>query len=39
MPTKLNIFRLKIHKVAGIFKTPNTFLNKGTKIKKILWKV
>ena len=34
MPKKLKIFSLKIHKRAGIFKNPNTFLNKGTKHKK-----
>ena len=30
MPNKLKMFSLKIHKGAGIFKTPpKTFLNKG----------
>ena len=33
MPKKLQIFILKTHKGAGIFKTPKTFLNKGTKHK------
>ena len=31
MTKKLNIFSLKIHKGAQIFKKPKTFLNKGTK--------
>ena len=39
IPQKLKIFRLKIHKGAGIFKNPKTFLNKGTKHKKIILKV
>ena len=30
MPKKLKIFNLKINKGARIFKTPKTFLNKGT---------
>ena len=34
MPKKLKIFSLKIHKGAGIFKKPKTFLNKGTKHTK-----
>ena len=34
MSKKLNIFILKIHKDAGIWKKPKTFLNKGTKHKK-----
>ena len=36
MPKKLKIFRLKIHKCAGILKN---FLNKDTKQKKIILKV
>ena len=36
MPKKLKIFSLKIHKGAGIFKDIETFLNKGTKHKKII---
>ena len=39
MPKKLKIFSLKIHKSAGILKKPKTFLNKGIKDKKIIWKV
>ena len=35
MPKKIKIFRLKIHKGAGIEK--KTFLNKGTKHKKKLY--
>ena len=31
MPKKLNIFTLRIHKGAGIWKKTKTFLNKGTK--------
>ena len=34
MPKKLKIFSLKIHKGAGIFENPRTFLNKGSKDKK-----
>ena len=34
MPKKLKIFSLKIHKGAGVFKTPKTFANKGTKHTK-----
>ena len=34
MPKQLNIFSLKIHEGAGIFKTSKAFLNKGTKYKK-----
>ena len=34
MPKKRKNFSLKIHKGAGIFKKPKTFLNKGTKHKK-----
>ena len=30
MPQKLEIFRLKIHKDAGIYEKRKTFLNKGT---------
>ena len=33
MSKKLKIFSLKIHKGAGIFNKPKTFLNKGTKHK------
>ena len=36
---KLKIFNLKIHKSAGMFKKTKTFLNKGTKHKKIIWEV
>ena len=36
MPKKLKVLSLKIHKGAGIFKT---FLNKGTKHTKMIWKV
>ena len=32
---KLQIFSIKIHKGAGIFKNPKSFLNKGNKVKKI----
>ena len=35
MPKKHKMFSLKIHKGAGITKTPKAFLNKGTKHKKI----
>ena len=35
---KLNNFILKIHKGAAI-KKHKTFLNKGTKHKKVIWKV
>ena len=31
MPKILKIFSLKMHKGAGIFKNPKTFVNKGTK--------
>ena len=34
MPKKIKFFFIKIHKGAGIFKKPKTFLNKGTKHKK-----
>ena len=34
MSKKLKILSFKIHKSAGIFKNPKTFLNKGTKHKK-----
>ena len=34
MPKNLKIFSLKIHKGAGILKTPENVLNKGTKDKK-----
>ena len=34
MAKKLNTFSLKIHKGAGIFKRPKTFLSRGTKDKK-----
>ena len=34
MPKKLKIFGLKIHKGAGVLKTPKTFLNKGAKHKR-----
>ena len=36
MTKKLKNFSLKKHKSAGIFKTPKTFLNKGTKHKIIM---
>ena len=39
MPEKHKKFSLKIHKGAGIYKKTKTFLNKGTKLKKIIWKV
>ena len=39
MPKKLQIFSLKINKGAGILKKHKTFLNEGTKHKKIIWKV
>ena len=41
MPKKIKNFSLKIHKGPGIlfFLKPKTFLNKGTKHKKIIWKV
>ena len=39
MAKKLKIFGLKIHKGAGIKKKIKTFLNKGTKHKKIIQKV
>ena len=34
MPKEFNIFSLKIHKGAWIFKNPKTFPNKGTMHKK-----
>ena len=34
MPKKLKIFSSKIHKGAGVFKNPKTFLNIATKHKK-----
>ena len=34
MPKKIKVFSLKIHKDAGIFKKPKTFLNKGTQDRK-----
>ena len=36
---KPKIVSFKIHKGAEIFKNRKTFLNKGTKHKKIIWKV
>ena len=34
MPKKFKMFSLNIHKGAGIFKNPQSLLNKGTKHKK-----
>ena len=39
MLKKLKILSSKIHKGTGIFKSPKTFLNKGTKDKKFIWKI
>ena len=39
MLKKLKIISLKIHRVLEFLKDPETFLNKGTKHKKIIWKL
>ena len=38
MPKKINIFRLKIHKGAGISKPLKPFQIKVLHIKKMIWK-